>query len=320
MAKLSTYSFISGLLFWLPILGVLFSGLALIFGIFSLKKLGQEEENKTLAIIGLFLGGIGFIFSSIGVTIMGLLYPSLVLSMQDGGILDTLWPIYSLTLSFSLLVYAILHFTDIDAIKKSIISLCSGFLLSLLLSIPHIFSLYPNAEVDIVNFLNQALPDLTIISLLLIFTLLSTIFINKKNIFYLITGCVIVILFILIKIYYEDVWLLPWLSTLLYSVPLIVVLYQNRDLLKNINKRYYIITAAISLLILLGFIILVLLPLTDAYRNFLYKHSILLVLLRGGIKKIILFLGVTGIIFWSLNLIKIFKNEPLIEQDAGINL
>jgi len=290
----------------------MFSGLALIFGIFSLKRVGQAE-NKSLAIVGIVLGGIGFVFSSIGIMIMQFVYPSLVSLMQDTGILDCTWPIYSLTISFALLIYAILTIKNIENIKKAIISLCSGFLLSVLLSLPHVLGLYPTPGSDIVNVLNMALPNLSIIFLLSVFSLFSTIFISKKSFFYMIISGVIVLLVILTKAYSSIGALIFLLIILLYSLSLIVVLYQNRELLKNIHKTYYIITAIISLLTIIVLITLVLLPHTESYVDFLYQHYILIVLLDGSMKRIILGCGAVGIILWIYGLIKIFKNETLIE-------
>ncbi len=80
ISRAAISSFICGLLFIIPIFNIIFSILALIFGVSALKaisKYSDELSGKGFAIAGIIMGIMAILLYAVGIT-FGLLFPDVV--------------------------------------------------------------------------------------------------------------------------------------------------------------------------------------------------------------------------------------------------
>ena len=149
---------IFGLVFWIPGISVLLGGLSLIYGIKYFIHESHESNKNAISVIGMILGIIGIfqpIFLSIILFLIGNV--SLIRKLEYFGYIELFIPIHIITIILFIPIFLILSFSKMDKFKVGIIALASGFILSLLISLPHALNWYPPGR-DLVEILFAILP------------------------------------------------------------------------------------------------------------------------------------------------------------------
>ncbi len=298
---LAIASLVLGLFLWIPVFGIVCSGLALIFGISSLVNRHKEPENyggKIFSITGIILGCIGMLFPFI-------LPIFLVLAGAAGmmrflaywGFIDVMLPMYGLTIMFFFLMSALLGFTRLKIFVKSIIALISGSIISMLIVLPGAFSPYP-AAINIVEILTRILELTYPVIENFVLALIPLALLLRKRSFYITQVLLIAAVLVFESIFVADSGLTALFVglTLVFSIfPVQVLLFQYYRLLKKIKPAVLQILSIIALVII-------------AFR-LIYSFLIFGALsgLYGPELTTMLIAGLAiGIVIWSIFTIRLF--------------
>jgi hypothetical protein len=310
---LAIASLVLGLFFWLPIFGVLCSGLALIFGITALmncKQNPQEYDGKILSVIGIVLGAIG-LFLPVIITIFLLpIGTQMFTFLENYGFSDLLMPVYIFTLNFFFFIFALLGFTRLRAFTKSTCALISGFILSIAIVLPHVMNLYP-IERDIIQIFHYSFPQLIMLIPTIIIAMIPLVHILKnKSTFYmlqviLVLGMSIIGYLIDIVDIFHLIFLIPVLSAfyLVFIFPIPTILFQYKDLLMNVNLGRLKIIMIFPLTIF---------PSRLLYQIFTFKQSVS----SDGLDMTIVLLGslFIGSILWLILAVMVFRTPDFFNR------
>lgn len=149
-------SLILGLLFWVPVFGVLIGGLAIIY---SIKSFIENDEHL-IPSISILLGAMG-VFQPVLLMIFSVItgFSGLAKFLFTLGYGDLVIPIHVFTMIFFSPIFLILFFFKVSRFKVSIISLVLSFIIAVALTLPHVMAIYPSGF-DAVEILNALLPVL----------------------------------------------------------------------------------------------------------------------------------------------------------------
>ncbi|MDP7196526.1 MAG: DUF4190 domain-containing protein [SAR202 cluster bacterium] len=305
---LAIASLILGLFLWLPIFGIIFSGLALIFGINSLinqHRNPKEYSGKAFSILGIILGIIGLLFPIILPIFLILIGAIGMLRFLDlWGLTDYVIPIYGLSIMFFFLLFAILGFTRLMTFTKSIIALISGFIISIFIVLPHTIAAYP-AGFNIVEIFTRILESTHPVIENFIFALIPLTLMLRKKSFYLFQILFLLAVIVIFIPYSKIGALIFGLMLVIFIYPIPIILFQYNYLLKKINPKIFK-TVSIIALIILAF------RLIYTFLNF--KAFIVPI---GSDSTVLLIAALTiGLIVWLIFTIQLFRNPDFYQSNS----
>lgn len=297
----ATISLILGLFFWVPYIGILMSGLAIIFGIDYRSKEDSNDAQKTLALVGIILGILGILGFSPFLSFINM-QPLFFSSWADMGLLDIIIPIQMITLMLFFIIYVLLDFSDLEDFAKAIISLIGAYIISIVISILHVNGSF-SMDWDIVNIANAILPSIIVLGLMSIFVFLPTVLLSKNRLtFYL---------FILIPNIIAAIFYSSCLIMMIITLPMMILLFNHRQILKDVWQVLYKIIPIIG-------VILLSLPILETLTAATFLND------SGPVQMLTMFvypildlhiaaivLSVFGMVLWIIIFVKSFSNKHL---------